>query len=53
MPYGLRSGKPHTGGTEAPHPSAHPSNLYPSCSRRYLPLLESLWQPPEASGGDS
>ena len=46
-------GKPYTGVTEAPHLSARPPNLYPSCSRRYLPLLKSLWQPPEASGGDS
>ena len=51
--HGLRSGKPCTGGTEAPCRSAHPSNPYPSYSRRYLPLLKSLWQPPEASGGDS
>ena len=51
--HGLRSGKSHTGGTEAPRPSAHLSNLYPSCSRRYLPLLKSLWQPPEASDGGS
>ena len=41
------------GGTEALRPSVHPSNLYPSCSRRCLPLSKSLWQPPEASGEDS
>ena len=50
---GLHSRKPHIGGTEALCPSVYPSNLCPSYSWRCLPLLKSLWKPPEASGGDS